>query len=184
LRGALATKQSIARRTRLSGDHRPLRRSTWHQRHVRETCALLPIAPRVADGIIHGGSSVELIYVTEKGFCVDPRSKYYNGFPWKPEHYYNPNIVSLRPWIANIVLRTIEACLEIMFSLASEIPFPAAIAPGHQVFIRDPANKALIQLLEVDQGNLVWWGQEQDNAKADVGQTHPSADEPPTATSA
>jgi hypothetical protein len=71
-----------------------------------------------------------------------------------------------------------------VFSLASESPFPAAVAPGDQVFIRDPANKALIQLLKVYRGNLVWWGQEQDHAKVDVGQTHPSADEPPTATSA
>jgi hypothetical protein len=114
------------------------------------------------DGIIHGGSSVDAIFATEKGFCVDPRSRYYSDFLWKPEHYYNPNIVSLRPWIANIVLKTIEACSEIMFSLAGEIRFPSPIAPAHQVFIRDPANKALIRLLEVHQGNLIWWDQEQD----------------------
>ena len=80
--------------------------------------------------LIHGGSSVDHIYATEKGFCVDPQSKYYSGFPWKPEHYYNENNVSLRPWIANAVLCTIEACSEIMSSLASEILFPAPIAPA------------------------------------------------------
>jgi hypothetical protein len=120
------------------------------------------------DGIVHGGSSVDHIYATEKGFCVDPQSKYYSGFPWKPEHYYNENIVSLRPWIANAVLRTIEACSEIMSSLASEIPFPAPIAPAHQIYIRDPANKALVRLLQVDSGDLIWWGREQDEAAREL----------------
>lgn len=121
---------------------------------------------RSRDGIVHGGSSVDHVFATEKGFCVDPKSKYYSGFPWKPEHHHNENIVSLRPWIANVVLRTIEACSEIMSSLASEIPFPPPIAPAHQIYIRDPANRALIRLLQVDKGELVWWGREQDEAAA------------------
>jgi hypothetical protein len=119
------------------------------------------------DNIIHGGSSVDHVYATEKGFCVDPRSKYYGGFAWKSEHYYNENIVSLRPWIANTILRTIEACSEIMSSFAIEIPFPPPIAPAHQIYIRDPANKALVRLLQVDHGNLIWWGREQDEAAGD-----------------
>jgi hypothetical protein len=111
------------------------------------------------DGIIHGGSSVDMIFATEKGFCVDPKSKHYGGYPWKEEHYYNPNIVSLRPWIARTVFQTIEACSEIMFSLASVIPFPEEIAPGYRVFIRDPSNKAFLRLLDVATGNLIWWGE-------------------------
>jgi hypothetical protein len=119
------------------------------------------------DSIVHGGSSVDHIYATEKGFCIDPRSKYYGGFSWKPEHSYNENIVSLRPWVAHVVLRTIEACSEIISSLASEVAFPAPIAPAHQIYIRDPASKALIRLLQVDQGNLIWWGREQEEAAGD-----------------
>jgi hypothetical protein len=141
----------------------PLRTSGIYAKHAPFFLSLR--ASR--DSIIHGGSGVDHIYATEKGFCVDPRAKYYSEFPWKPEHYYNPNIVSLRPWIANVVLRTIEACSEIMSSLASEIPFPAPIAPAHQIYIRDPANKALIRLLRVDRGNLIWWGREQDEAAGD-----------------
>lgn len=110
------------------------------------------------DGIVHGGSSVDLIFVTEKGFCVEPSSRYFRDFSWKPEHYYNPTLTSLRPWLANIVLQTIEACNDIMFSLESAVAFPAAIAPDYQVFIRDPSNQALLRLLDVANGNLVWWG--------------------------
>jgi hypothetical protein len=138
----------------------PLLVSSMYVKHTPFFASLREMRER----IIHGGTSVDTIFVTDKGFCVDPQSNYFSGFSWKPEHYYNPNIVSLRPWIANIILRTIEACSEIMSSLAIAVPFPEPVAPGYQVFIRDPSNRALVRLLDVDQGNLVWW-----NEKADVG---------------
>jgi hypothetical protein len=74
---------------------------------------------------------------------------------------------NFRSRLAHVVLRTIEACSEIMSSFASDIPFPPPIAPAHQIYIRDPANKALIRLLQVDHGNLIWWGREQDEACGD-----------------
>jgi hypothetical protein len=117
------------------------------------------------NGIIHGGSSVDMIFATEKGFCVNPESKHYCSYPWKQEHYYNPNIVSLRPWTARVVFQTIEACSEIMFSLASVIPFPEAIAPDYRVFIRDPSNEALLRLLDVAIGKSIWWSEDADKAR-------------------
>jgi hypothetical protein len=130
------------------------------------------------DGIIHGGSSVDMIFATDRGFCVDPRSKHYHGFPWKPEHYFNANIVSLRPWVANVVLRTIEACSEIMFALAAELRFPDRIAPAHHVFIRDPSNPALVRLLQVQQGHLVWWGRNTTKRKSNPHRTSRQPDRP------
>ncbi|MGA2054696.1 MAG: hypothetical protein ABSG88_05265 [Bradyrhizobium sp.] len=120
------------------------------------------------DALVHGGSSVDHVFATEKGFCVDPRSKYYNGFVWKAEHYYNENIVSLRPWIAHTVFRTIEACSETMSAFACDVPFPPPIAPAHKIYIRDPANKALVRLLQVDKGDLIWWGREHDEAACEL----------------
>jgi hypothetical protein len=111
------------------------------------------------DRLIHGGSSVDFIFATEKGFCVDPKSKYFQDFSWQQEHYFNDNIVSLRPWLAHVVLQTIEACSEIMFSLASVVPFPEPVAPDYLVFIRDPSNPALRRLLDVANGTVVWWGE-------------------------
>jgi len=114
---------------------------------------------KMRDHIIHGGSSVDTIFVTERGFCIDPQSKYFSGFAWKPEHHYNQNIVSLRPWIGDIIIRTIDACSEIMSSLASVVPFPPPIAPNYQIFIRDPSNRALTRLLDAAKGNLIWWSE-------------------------
>ena len=127
------------------------------------------------DGIIHGGSSVDIIFTTENGLFVSPNSKHYSNYPWKSEHYYNESLVSLRPWIARTVFQTIEACSDIMFSLASAIPFPEEIAPGYRVFIRDPSNEAFLRLLNVATGNLVWWGAKV-NESAATGESSTSAE--------
>jgi hypothetical protein len=100
------------------------------------------------------------IFTTDKGFCVDPKSSTSEIFLGKDGHCFDENIVSLRPWLAHIVLQTIEACSDIMSSLASVVAFPEAIAPDYLTFIRDPSNQALIRLIDVAKGNLVWWGAE------------------------
>jgi hypothetical protein len=112
---------------------------------------------RARDRIMHQGKSVETIFDTEKGFCVDPKAKTFLDFPWKPEHHYNENVVSLLPWIAYVVYGTIEACNEIIISLARSIQLPEEIAPGYRVFIRDPANSPIIQLGSVASGEVIWW---------------------------
>ncbi|MDA9512096.1 hypothetical protein XI04_03285 [Bradyrhizobium sp. CCBAU 11430] len=123
------------------------------------------------DHIIHGGSSVDTIFITERGFCIDPQSKYFSGFAWKPEHHYNQNIVSLRGSAISL-FRQIDACSGLMSSLASVVPFPPPIAPGYQIFIRDPSNRALIRLLDAGKGNLIWWneGSTEDAPKSDKAQ--------------
>lgn len=112
------------------------------------------------DQIIHGISRLDEIYVTEKGFCVSPKSRPFSNFSWRPEHYYNENIVSLKPWVASIVLGTMEACSALLWSFANTIQLPEDIAPGYRVFLRDPANGALARLLEADSGKQIWWSEE------------------------
>ena len=57
-------------------------------------------------GVVFG-----MIFDTERGFCVDPKTPPFNTFEgWRPEHYYNENIVSVLPWIADTILKTIDAC--------------------------------------------------------------------------
>ncbi|MFG1346118.1 hypothetical protein V5F59_14585 [Xanthobacter autotrophicus DSM 431] len=112
---------------------------------------------KARDKIIHGGGSVETIFVTEKGFCVDRNAKTFADFEWKPDHNYNDTLVSLLPWVAHVVFGTIQACNHVMGAFASVISMPPEIAPGYHVFIRDPANGALSQLANAVNGNLVWW---------------------------
>lgn len=109
------------------------------------------------DKIVHFGKTVDMIFVTEKGFCVDPKLKPFSEFAWKPEHYFNETIVSLLPWFAHIVIGTIDACNSLLGSYARAIPLLPPIAPGYRVFIRDPANDALIRLWKISNGEAVFW---------------------------
>lgn len=109
------------------------------------------------DAIMHGGGSVDLLFVTEKGFCVDPRVKPFTEFAWTGEHRYNTSLVSLLPWVAHVVDQALGACTDIMGALAGAIMLPPEIAPGYRMFLRDPSNKALIELSEVTEGRRMWW---------------------------
>ncbi|BCH12784.1 hypothetical protein MesoLj131c_70420 (plasmid) [Mesorhizobium sp. 131-3-5] len=44
-----------------------------------------------------------------------------------------------------------------MLSLANATRLPTEIAEGYRVFLRDPANRALLRLLEAETGDQAWW---------------------------
>ncbi len=111
------------------------------------------------DRVVHGGTGFGPIFETERGFCIDPKSPPFSSFEgWRPEHRYNENINSILPWIADTILRTIDACNSLMTTFASIIRLPPEIAPGYQVFVRGPYNEALAEVLEVHSGASPWWG--------------------------
>lgn len=109
------------------------------------------------DRIIHGINRSGDVFVTEKGFCTSPTSKIFSDFSWQPDHYYNENVVSLKPWVAHLILKTMEACSDLLYSFAQVMPLPEEIAPGYRVYLRDPSNAALRRLLEAQSGKMVWW---------------------------
>ena len=111
------------------------------------------------DRIVHGGSSVDIVFVTDSGFCVSPTHKAFQDFNWQAGHHFNEAIVSLLPWVAHIVWETIEACTQLMMSFAQCVAFPPPCAPGYRVFLRDPVNEELIRLLDALNGSNVWWGE-------------------------
>jgi hypothetical protein len=110
------------------------------------------------DRIVHGGSGGTTIFVTERGFCVSPSDRAFRLFHiWKREHYFNDNIVTLLPWVAHIVFQTISACTDLMAAFASQVRFPPEIAPGYSVFVRDEIGHALLDLMKVHKGELLYW---------------------------
>jgi len=113
------------------------------------------------DRIVHGGSSVDMVFITEKGFCVSPSHPAFSDFPWADAHHYNEAIVSLLPWVANIIGRTVDTCTGLMASLASVVAFPAEVAPGYRIFLRDPVNPELAAIQRVLDGESVWWADQQ-----------------------
>jgi hypothetical protein len=109
------------------------------------------------DGIIHGIGSPPTFFVLDGGFGVSPTSMPFAHFPWQACHHYNDHVVSLLPWLADLVLRTIDACSDIMFAFASEIQFPDELAPGYHVFVRCQTSKVVLDLLAAHRNELVWW---------------------------
>lgn len=125
---------------------------------------------RIRDSIVHGGSGVGMIFDTERGFCVDPRTRPFSTFAnWRPEHYYNENIASVLPWIADMILRTIDACSSLVSAFGSAIQLPPPIFPGYAVFVRGYHNEALGELLSIHSGGSVWW--EEPASDGRLGQT-------------
>lgn len=106
------------------------------------------------DLIVHGTRSTEHIYITERGFAVNPNSAPFDEIEWQDYHRYNENLVSLKPWVAHLVLGTIEACSEILESLLLAVDFGPDMFPEYQVRLRDPANYAIVDLLNAASENI------------------------------
>jgi hypothetical protein len=111
------------------------------------------------NAVVHGGTGVGEIYVTERGFCINPKQRPFSSFNgWQPEHYYNENIASVLPWIANLILQTIQACNSLMTTFGQVIQLPPEIAPGYIIYVRGPHNEAMVEVLKVHSGGSPWWG--------------------------
>jgi hypothetical protein len=107
---------------------------------------------------VHGFTRAPLVFETDQGFCVSPAEKPFRDFAgWKDTHRFNDRLVSIVPWVADVVLRTIGASSTLILALAAEIEFPPEIAPGHRVFMRAENNRALLHLAEVTAGASPWW---------------------------
>jgi len=114
---------------------------------------------KVRDRVIHGGSGVGLIYDTERGFCANPKFPPFSSFSsWQQGHYYNDNLVSIMPWVGDVILRTIDACNSLMTAFASVILLPPEIAPGYHIYVRGPHTDAVVQALDIYKGASPWWG--------------------------
>lgn len=112
---------------------------------------------KARDHVVHLGKTPDSVYITERGFCVDPKSQYFRDFPWTDEHHYNENIVTLVPWVARLVSQTLEACSDIILTLGGQFEFPPPMAPNYRLFVRDPANPALTRLIDATQNPKYWW---------------------------
>jgi hypothetical protein len=127
---------------------------------------------KVRDRVIHSGGNFRGVFSTERGFCVDPKTLPFKDFAgWKSEHQYNENISTILPWLADLVIRTIETCNGLVGTFAQIIVPPPAIAPNYLIFVRGPHNDALASLIAVGRGEDPWWddGAEPKEARPNKG---------------
>ena len=111
----------------------------------------------IRNGIVHSGSGIEMIFVTERGFCIPKDSRLMRDIPCSQNAAYNENLVSLMPWLAELIMKTITACTQIVGAFASVIRMSDELAPGYRVFVRNPSSGALVELLAIIGGASPWW---------------------------
>lgn len=109
------------------------------------------------NAIVHGGTGVDCVFDTDKGFCIHKDSHLLKAVPCKFSHEFNENLVSILPWLSTVILNTIGTCTSLINAFASLIPLPPEIAPGYRVFVRGPNNSALLEVLEINNGGSPWW---------------------------
>ena len=112
------------------------------------------------DSIVHGLGESPWIFCLDHGFGVHAASEPFARFKWKPDHFYNDELVSLFPWVSDIIVGTIDACNKILFAFASEVQFSKDLAPGYHLFIRCESSDMVVDLVAAARGELTWWRSE------------------------
>lgn len=109
------------------------------------------------DRVVHGIGGSQTVFVTDRGFCVDPSSPAFSAFRAVLDGYkFNDRLAALTPLVAHVVFNTIASCNAVMESFGSVIRLPDPIAPSHRVFMRGYHNEALLGLKVVFEGGSPW----------------------------
>lgn len=122
---------------------------------------------RFRDRVVHGIGTRQIVYVTERGFCVDPRGEPFKQFKvWTESARLNQNLYSLLPLVAHVILTTIDSCNGLFQAFSQMFEFPPEIAPKYHVFTRGYFNDAWIRTLEIEKGASPWPGVLTENDQA------------------
>lgn len=121
------------------------------------TSSFFAVLRQYRDNIIHHGKSIEMIFVTERGFAVSKETEPFASFnAWQQDQIQPNGLASIRPALAHVVIETIKSCEDFAHTIQRIIRFPPDIAPGFRLFLRGYHNEELI-LLESVKANSQWW---------------------------
>lgn len=139
LRGDIVqTAEQIEERYRL-----PLPIGQWYARQAPFFVALRTIRDR----IIHNGSSVELVFSTERGFAVFRHDDPFDGlYEWPTECELPNSLVPIRPVMALMASRTLYACDDFAATFLSSIQMQEPVAPGMQLFTRGTNDREFLSM--------------------------------------
>lgn len=109
------------------------------------------------DRFMHGGVTLDLIFVTEHGFAVPRDLAPFSGFGvWTDEHMLPNALCSLRPAIGYLIQETLRACEDYAATVQSIIQFPPPVAPGLRLFLRGYFNRELMDCISAIE-SCAWW---------------------------
>lgn len=111
------------------------------------------------DRFVHGGTTPEHVFVTERGFAVQRNTEPFCSFNvWNQEHMLPNELCSLRPVIGHIIVETLRACEDYATTIQSIIEYPPPIAPNMQYFVRGYFNESLSECTAALE-KCLWWSE-------------------------
>jgi len=109
------------------------------------------------DRFFHGGQTIKILYITERGFAVPASTAPFCDFGvWNQDHRLPNDLCSLRPAIAHIINETLKACEDYALTVQSIIEYPSPIVPDFRFFMRSSFTKYLIDNKKVLE-ECLWW---------------------------
>jgi hypothetical protein len=109
------------------------------------------------DRFMHGGVTLNLVFVTEKGFALPRSMAPFSGFGvWTEEHMLPNELCSLRPAIGHLILETLRVCEDYATTCQAVIQHPPPMAPGLRLFARGYFNQALSDCMKAVE-HCEWW---------------------------
>jgi hypothetical protein len=110
------------------------------------------------DQVVHGGKSPAFVYCTHRGFALEPDLEPFASLGvWEKTELFNSRLVSLRPALAHLVVRTLQTCDAFAEAVSKVIKFPPDVAPGLRLFLRGHHNAALIRARSALDRGEHWW---------------------------
>jgi hypothetical protein len=105
----------------------------WYVRHR----AFFMQLRSIRDRIVHRGSTVEMVFSTNRGFAVSRDNDPFNGLYAWPSDCELPNgLVPIRPVLATMIKNTLSACDDFAATLSSSIAMPENLAPNLNLYSR------------------------------------------------
>ena len=109
------------------------------------------------DRYVHGGTTPEIVFVTERGFAVPKRQEPFAAFNvWNSQHMLPNELCSLRPALGYLVNNTLKACNDYASALQTVIACPPPVAPNMHLYVRGEFNRTL-QDYSIAQRDCLWW---------------------------
>lgn len=118
----------------------------WYSRHADFFMQLKAIR----DSIVHNGKSLEFIFSTEDGFAVQRGTEPFGGlYQWPIECELPNSLVPIRPVMALLVRRTIQASEDLAASLSELFSFRSDLVPSMNLYFRGTNDRQLTVLDDV-----------------------------------
>lgn len=104
--------------------------------------------------IVHNFCEPQIVFYTDRGFCVAPTKEPFNHFNWQKNMYYNSNIVSIIPWITWIIENVYTACSDFVNIIIKFIKMESIYKNEYHVFTRSFIATAFADILQVADGHF------------------------------